>query len=66
MQATGRNRLFIVVSYLVLLALVVPWYWPEGDAKRVLGLPLWSLATLLALLLTAAFTAWLYLRSEAD
>ena len=65
MAAIKRNELYVAVVYLVLLAFVVPWYWPAGDARHVLGVPLWAFATLLALLLTAAFTAWLYLgRSE--
>jgi hypothetical protein len=58
-----KNKLYVGVVYFVLLALVVPWYWPPGDTRRVLGAPLWGLATLLALLLTAIFTAWLYLDS---
>jgi hypothetical protein len=58
---TGARRNLAV--YLVLLALVVPWYWPAGDVRHLWGIPLWALATLLALLLTAIFTAWIYLAS---
>lgn len=47
--------------YLVLLALVIPWYWPAGDSRHVLGIPLWALVTLAAVFLTSAFTAWVYL-----
>jgi hypothetical protein len=59
-----RTKLSVAVTYLVLLALVVPWYWPAGDVRHVLGVPLWALATLLALLLTAIFTAWIYLSTD--
>ena len=57
----GRPRAWILAAYLVLFALVIPWYWPAADSRHVLGIPLWALATLAAVFLTSVFTAWVYL-----
>lgn len=61
-----RPRRWVVTVYAVLLALTVPWYWPAGDTRHINGLPFWALATLLAVLATSFFTAWLYLSSQDD
>jgi len=57
----AKPRTWTVIVYLGLLALVIPWYWPAGDTRHWYGLPLWVIATLAALLVTAAFTAWVFL-----
>jgi drug/metabolite transporter (DMT)-like permease len=63
----GGARWWFGAVYLVLLALVVPWYWPAGDTRHVHGVPIWAIVTLLAVLATSAFTAWIYLsRSEEE
>lgn len=56
-----KSRTWILVVYLVLFALVIPWYWPAGDARHVFGVPLWVLVTLAAVFVTSVFTAWVYL-----
>lgn len=62
-----KPRTWILAVYLVLFALVIPWYWPAGDSRHVFGIPLWALATLAAVFLTSVFTAWVYLtRSEGE
>ena len=61
MAAQAKPRWWIVFVYLVLLAFVIPWYWPAGDTRHLYGLPLWVLATLAALFVTSAFTAWVFL-----
>lgn len=61
-----KPRGWIMIVYLGLLALVVPWYWPAGDVRHAYGLPLWVMATLAALLLTSAFTAWVFLSLPGD
>ena len=61
-----RKGQWILGVYVVLLALVIPWYWPAGDATLVLGFPLWALVTLGAVLVTSAFTAWVYLSHSDD
>ena len=66
MTAQAKPRRWIVIVYLGLLALVIPWYWPAGDTRHLYGLPLWVIATLTALLVTSAFTAWVYLSWPED
>lgn len=66
MTAQAKPRRWIVIVYLGLLALVIPWYWPAGDTRHLYGLPLWVIATLAALLVTSAFTAWVYLSWPED
>jgi hypothetical protein len=51
---------------MALLMLVVPWYWPVGDATLVFGFPVWALVTLGAVFVTSAFTAWVYLVQSDD
>lgn len=61
-----QPRWWIGIVYLALLALVIPWYWPVGDAAHAYGLPLWVIATLAALFITSIFTAWVYLTGQDD
>jgi len=57
----------ILAIYLSLLALIIPWYWPEDDLSQLYGFPVWVLVSLSALFLTSCFTAWLCLRkSDSD
>jgi len=56
-----KRRAWILLAYLALFALVIPWYWPADDTRHVFGFPLWALVTLAAVFLTSAFTAWVYL-----
>ena len=66
MAVQAKSRGWIAAVYLVLLALVIPWYWPAGDTRHLYGLPLWVVATLGALFATAAFTAWAFLSWPDD
>ena len=66
MEPQRRPRMWIVVVYLGLLALVIPWYWPADDMRHAFGLPLWVIVTLIALLVTSVFTAWVFLTSPED
>ncbi|MCH8263997.1 MAG: hypothetical protein IIC10_01260 [Proteobacteria bacterium] len=59
-----KSRAWIVVVYLVLLTLLIPWYWPENDSLQLFGFPLWALVSLAVLFAASLFTAWLCLRSE--
>jgi polyferredoxin len=61
-----KARAWVLIVYLILLALTIPWYWPAGDARHLAGLPLWVLATLAAVLATSIFTAWVFLRLSDD
>ena len=66
MTVQAKPRRWIVIVYLGLLALVIPWYWPAGDTRHFYGLPRWVIATLAALLVTSAFRGWVYLSWPED
>ncbi len=53
----------IVLIYLVLFGLAIPWYLPE-DPRLVLGMPLWVGTALLFSFIISLFTAWLLLRMQ--
>ncbi len=57
-------RSWVVIVYLILLTLLIPWYWPADEARRLFGFPLWALTSLSVSLVTALFTAWLSLRDH--
>ena len=61
-----RKRYWVVVVYLLLLVLIIAWYWSAGEARILLGFPVWILASLGALFLTSCFTAWLCLRGKGS
>ena len=39
-----------IAVYCLLLAIGIPWYWPDDGGRVVLGLPAWVLAALLVML----------------
>jgi len=47
-----------IAVYCLLLAIGIPWYWPDEGGRVVLGLPAWVLAAVLAGLAAALYTAW--------
>jgi hypothetical protein len=59
-----KSRAGVVAAYLVLLALLIPWYWPEDDVRQVFGFPVWAVVSLGVLFIISALTSWLCLRSE--
>lgn len=61
-----KRSVLIIAVYLVLLALIIPWYWSETEARVFFGFPLWVLSSLAALFLTSSFTAWLCLQFKAN
>ena len=62
----GRKSYWIVAVYLLLLALIIPWYWPADEARILFGFQIWILASLGALFLTSCFTAWLCFRNKGS
>lgn len=54
----------IIATYVVLLVLGIPWYWPSDQNTFYLGLPLWVLVSLFVGFLAALLTAWLFLRTS--
>ena len=51
-----RNSVICLV-YLILIALAVPWYWPDNTTLVVLGLPAWVFVAILISCLASIFTA---------
>ncbi len=62
---TPRPRA-IVLIYLLLLAMAIPWYWPASDTRHLFGLPLWAWVSLSAVMATSAFTAWIFSRTPPE
>ncbi len=60
------HRLWVTATYLVLLVLLIPWYWPEDNTAQLFGFPLWALTSLGVLFITSLFTAWLCLRETFE
>ena len=50
-----------VVTYLILLAIAVPWYWPEGYRETALGLPRWVVVSIGASVFISCLTSWIML-----
>ena len=58
-----RKIRYVWLVYLLLYALAIPWYWPEGyRGPLILGFPLWVAVSLGAVLLLAAWTVWVIRR----
>ncbi|MBL68256.1 MAG: hypothetical protein CMO74_07375 [Verrucomicrobiales bacterium] len=60
-----KPRWPIVVTYLILFAIAIPWYWQWFGAaatQPVLGLPRWVLVSILGSVGISLLTAWLILK----
>ena len=58
-----RKIRYIWLVYLLLYALAIPWYWPEGyRGPLILGFPLWVAVSLGGVLLLAVWTVWVIRR----
>jgi hypothetical protein len=51
---------WIWAVYAVLFGISIPWYWPTGDERMVLGFPLWVVVAVAGSLGISGFTAWLF------
>ncbi len=51
----------LVLTYFILLAIAVPWYWPEGYRETTLGLPRWVVVSIGASVFVSCLTAWIML-----
>ena len=65
-QPTSKPRFWIAGVYVIFLAAVIPWYWPEVNTRYVLGFPLWVLVSTGVSFLASVFTAWVYLSQPQD
>lgn len=55
----------ILVVYLLLFAVAVPWYWqflPIADDRFLLGMPVWACGAVAGSLLISLFSCWTLLR----
>ncbi len=55
----SRVRWPVLAAYGALMAIGVPWYWPQGDQAMVLGLPVWVAVAVAASAAASVLTAWL-------
>lgn len=54
----GRGRYWLLwTAYLSLLAVGIPWYWPEGDTTLWFGMPAWVVTALVASAAVSTLTA---------
>ena len=53
----GRASPCVWISYLVLLAVGIPWYWPKGELILWFGLPAWLVTAVGASTAAAVLTA---------
>ena len=57
-----KPRWPIVVTYLILFAIAIPWYWQwfgSAAIQPVFGLPRWVLVSILGSVGISVLTAWL-------
>lgn len=52
--------LWVWLVYAALLAVAIPWYWPESGAPVLLGIEAPKLTTLAGGIGIAAFSCWLF------
>ena len=52
----------IWIGYLVLFAIAVPWYWPEGYDRVWLGFPVWVIVSVVTSLAISVYTSWLFIK----
>jgi hypothetical protein len=54
----SRRQCIILIVYLLLLALAIPWYWPADNLTLIAGVPTWVLSVILVGFAVAILTAW--------
>ena len=56
----------IILVYIFLVTIGVPWYWPENINYIVMGFPIWVLTSIIVSILASFFTAFILLRYTWD
>lgn len=51
----------IIITYLILLGIGIPWYWPEGNTLTLFGMPAWVTIAIFVSVLASLLTAFLLL-----
>ena len=59
-----RSDWRIVIIYLILFSVGIPWYWPENNMSIILGMPAWVTIAIIVSFLISALTAFLLLNFE--
>jgi hypothetical protein len=61
-----KRHYWIIVVYIFLITVGVPWYWPDNINYMVIGLPLWVLIAIIISICASFFTAFILLRYKWD
>ena len=61
-----KKPYLIILVYIFLVAIGVPWYWPENINYIVMGFPIWVLTSIIVSILASFFTAFILLRYTWD
>ncbi len=56
-----RGLLFTII-YAVLIAVGIPWYWPQQSTLSVFGIPAWVMVAIATALTASVVTAFLLIR----
>jgi len=56
-----KPQYWIFSVYLLFLLVGIPWYWPQDNIALLLGIPVWAFISIFIALLSAIFTAWIFL-----
>jgi len=51
----------IIITYLILLGIGIPWYWPEENILKIFGMPAWVTIAIVVSVLVSILTAYLLL-----
>jgi len=55
----------ILLGYLILFGIAVPWYWqflPIADDALLLGMPVWAFGAVVASLFISLYSSWILYR----
>lgn len=60
-----KNNLYVLL-YVILIAIGIPWYWPQDSRSIILGVPAWVAVAVLCSLLASLLTAYILINSLSD
>ena len=60
-----RNNLY-VFFYIILIAIGIPWSWPQDSRSLILGVPAWVTVAVLCSFLASCLTAYILFNSSSD
>ena len=62
MQSERRSAYIAALVYLVLMAIGIPWYWPQDDTSIWFGVPAWVAIAVATSFCASVFTALRYIK----